>query len=119
VLAAEVIFTDPPYRAVQVLPANPGHYLLTFYDRGRPLPGLERLPFRRTQWTAITNGHRQPIYLKPSGQIFIEMADANLHLKMETLQMPAFLKGPELGTVKVDDFEAAMVLADRMTAESV
>ena len=112
-LAAEVNFIEPPYRSVQVSPTSAGNYLLTFYDRGRPLPGLEKLPFRRTQWTAVRNGHRQPIYLS-SGQLGIEIVGDDLALKVDMLQLPAFLKDPNMGVMNAQDFEAAMSIADRM-----
>jgi len=117
VLAAEFAFTQPTHRAIQIVPGRTeGHYLVTFFERSAPLPGLQKLPFRRTQWAAIVNGHVQYIYL-PDGRLEIKPNGETVSLALHASKLPPFTPTPDIGTISKKDFESAMDVADRMVRE--
>ena len=113
-LAAEVKFLQPQYRSVQVILSAPNHYLLTFFDRGRPLTGLEKLPFRKTQWQAIKNAHRQLIYLEGNSKISLEISAGLVTLIFEGEKLPISMADKNIGQVNVADFEVGLTIADRI-----
>jgi len=115
VLAAEVQFVNPPHRSVQVAPGKAqGNYLITFYERQQPVRELQKLPFRRTQLAAMRNGHKQSIYLKPSGQLDFLPQGGVLQLVLSVEKLPSFAMSPEIGEISMSDLEVGLELADRL-----
>ena len=112
--AAEFTFVQPPHRSIQLIPdRSEGHYLLTMFERAAPLPTLQKLPFRRTQWAAIRNGHLQVIYLA-EGRLEIKPDGDKVGLSLSVSKLPPFTAVPDVGVLLMSDFESAMEIADRM-----
>jgi hypothetical protein len=112
VFAAEVQFSSPEQRAIQILPdGKPGHYLLTFYERKQPLPELTKIHFRRSQLQALKMGHRQFAWL-PSGQLDLIPGGAFIEISIAAEKLPPFAAGPLLGRIPLADLEVGLNTAD-------
>ena len=116
-LAAEFAFVQPPQRSIQIISdRSEGRYLITLSDRAAALPGFQKLPFRRTQWAAIKNGHSQFIYL-PEVRLDLNPKGDQLNVFLSGGKLPPFTAVPELGSILMKDFESAMDIADRILRE--
>src|SRR5437016_14346456 len=105
--AAEFAFAQPPHRSIQLIPdRNEGHYLLTMFERSAPLPTLQNLPFRRTQWAAIRNRHPQTIYL-PEGRLEFQPNGEKVNLALSVSKLPPFKEVPDVGVLLMRDLQSA------------
>jgi hypothetical protein len=114
VLAAEVRFIKPGNRSVKIVPeAQPGHYSITFYEGRLPLPNLEKLPFRRTQFGALVNGHKQFVALA-LGELQLMPQDSTLAIILNVPKLPPYTAVPEVGTLHLPDLEQGLGIADKL-----
>lgn len=115
-LAAEVEFTRPSTRSVQILPgSSKDHYLLSFFELGRALPVLQRLPFRKTQFLALRQGHPQRLPLT-TGDVELNPTEESVEVAVDLEPLPSFTLTPQIGVILLSDLERALELADRLAS---